>query len=337
MNLLFQGNFFSGKVGTLNPSEWIGQELHKNKGINVGFVSRKKNKVLRALDVFWNVSFSRFDLLHIDVFSGMAFYYVLLGSWIARTRKKRVILNIHGGRFNQFSKEKPGLTSFVLNRADLILSPSLFLKEKLEEMGYKINYLPNPILIQNFPYQWRYPSENRILWIRAFSKIYRPTLALKTLLEIRKELPNATLTMIGPDKGERQKVEKMVEDLGLWNAVKILGPVKNFELLEYYSTHSAFLNTTRYESFGMTTIESMAVGLPVVSGRVGELPYLYEKDLNIVFAKNDDEKSFSQGVLNLLLDQQFSENISRNARGKVENYSWDRIRPQWIDLIENKS
>jgi len=81
-------------------------------------------------------------------------------------------------------------------------------------------------------------------------------------------------------------------------------------------------------------IESMALGRPVVSTRVGA------EGLNVVDQKNiiiaDTPSKFSEGVIRLLQDKNLREEISRNARQVVEsNYDWQTINQKLVALYSN--
>ena len=93
-----------------------------------------------------------------------------------------------------------------------------------------MNYLPNPINFKNFPFKRENVNPYTLLWVRAFTEIYNPDLAVKTLYEVRKKYPGTTLTMIGPDKGLLQQTKKLIQELDLTSCVEITGPVKNEEL-----------------------------------------------------------------------------------------------------------
>jgi glycosyltransferase involved in cell wall biosynthesis len=62
----------------------------------------------------------------------------------------------------------------------------------------------------------------------------------------------------------------------LLEKITFTGPINNTELPAYYSSHSVFLNTTSYESFGMAVLEAAACGIPTVSTPVGEIPLLWK-------------------------------------------------------------
>lgn len=87
----------------------------------------------------------------------------------------------------------------------------------------------------------------------------------ETLIEsfamIAKDLPSWNLRIAG-DGALRQKLEKLVSQKGLSARVSFAGTVKNIDR-EYLSAQ-LFVQPSRYESFGLTTAEALAYGLPAI-------------------------------------------------------------------------
>ena len=95
-------------------------------------------------------------------------------------------------------------------------------------------------------------------------------MAIKVLNKVKKEIPNAILTMVGPDQGMLFDINKLIMKYDLKNNVKIEGVVQNNDLFKYYSNSRVFINTNNFESFGLGNFEAASSGVPVVSNRVGK-------------------------------------------------------------------
>jgi len=140
--------------------------------------------------------------------------------------------------------------------------------------------------------------------------------------------------MIGPDKGLMSESMDHIEKLGIQESISILGQVPNEELYKYYQTHAVYLNTTQYESFGVALVEAASCGISIVSTKVGEVPYMWIEDEEIVLVDNEDSIVMSKKVSRLFEDKDFTDKLSRNARKKAESFSWSYIEPQWKNLFE---
>ena len=331
IDVLFVGNFLSKRKGTYPVSEGVSKQL-KIKGLTTQLCSSINNQFLRLIDVIISSLLVRYRIMHIDIYSGPAFLISEFSSKIAKLRNKKIIMTLHGGNLSVFFKANRDRIECVFNRADYIQTPSLSLQQFFLENGFKINYLPNPIDLKNFPFQRKDVKSKSLLWVRAFSNIYNPELAIRTLFELRKTSSNVTLTMIGPDKGTLKEIRKLIQSLELDSVVYLVGPVKNEYLYKFYQTHDVFLNTTSIESFGVAVVEAASCGIPIVSTPVGELTLLWKHEENILFA-NKDPKSFAVQIKRLLASEELKLNLSNSARKRIEEFDLDEIINDWVNIL----
>jgi glycosyltransferase involved in cell wall biosynthesis len=176
-----------------------------------------------------------------------------------------------------------------------------------------------------------------LLWVRSFSTIYNPDLAIKILNEVRKKYSNCTLTMIGPDNGLLLETKKNAKELNLIEYIDFLGPIKNEELYHYYQNHSVYINTTSYESFGVALIEAASCGIPIVSSNVGEIPFLWNHEIDMLIVNDFNAKNFAVEIFKIIENEEFAMKMTENARAKSEKFNWDNINPQWQKLLTDNS
>ena len=192
-----------------------------------------------------------------------------------------------------------------------------------------VNYLPNPISLTNFKYNRINVTSKTILWVRAFEKTYNPSLAIKIVYELKKHITDVKLTMIGPDRGLLKECLLLIDSLNLKNNIEVLGKIPHEELSWYYQTHDIYLNTTSYESFGNALIEAASCGIPIVSTSVGEIPFSWEHEKNIILVKSFNEKAFSSVIGDLIQNNALKLRLSLLARKKAEQYDISKIISLW--------
>jgi glycosyltransferase involved in cell wall biosynthesis len=332
IKVLFAGNYLSRSKGSLGVSEQIALALPK-KLFNVRLTSRMQNQLIRLLDITLVCLGSSYKKMQIDIYSGPAFIIAEVASFVAKAKGIKPILTLHGGMLPEFYQKNEKRIKRVFNRAAYIQTPSLYLKDFFQKQGILISYLPNPIHLETFPYSRKNLKRHSLLWVRAFTPIYNPDLAVKALFEVKKKYPDANLTMIGPDKGLLAKTILLINELELNSSITIIGPVKNDELYKYYQSHEVFLNTTSFESFGVAVVEAAACGIPVVSTKVGEMPYLWQHEENMLQVDNFEAKAFAEEIIKLFKSKELAGKISKNARAKAESFDWEKIKSKWIDLL----
>lgn len=335
--VLFIGNFLNSSRGTAYVTKRVIDHL---SGSETEFIiaSSCKNKILRLLDIVRHVLFSGYDILHIDVFSGQAFHFAAISVLIGRflRNKKRILLNLHGGGLIDFTTRN-GWTEkyvrYIFTHATLIASPSLFLKDSFEKLGFEVRYIPNFINLDDFSHNREGVKPFSLLWVRSFNEEYNPALAIHTLQLVRERFPEATLTMVGPDGGLLKNMKQLVCEINLSEAVNFVGPVQNNKLAHFYQSHAVFLNTTTYESFGISLVEAASCGIPIVSSAVGEIPYLWVDGIDCLLCDQFEPTLFAKKVSTLLKDKELGARIAANARSKALNFKWSAVSPLWNDLL----
>ncbi len=132
---------------------------------------------------------------------------------------------------------------------------------------------------------------------------------------------------------ERQIVE-LIKKYKIEKNVNFIGRIPHDTLLPaYYRAASVFILASRYEPFGLTTLEAMASGTaPIVSSIAGSKEIIVD-GLNGFVVDTHDRKKLAEYILKLLQDKKLNKKISENAAFTIEeHYSWDKIIEKFIEL-----
>jgi glycosyltransferase involved in cell wall biosynthesis len=330
-NILYIGTFVSEKHGSISKAEELAIILNSK----IKLCSSKENKFLRILDIIKTIILFKGNKIIIDTYSGQAFFISEIAAMVAKVKGIKIVTILRGGILAEFHEKNPKRISVFFRKCDEIYAPSKFLIEYFNSKGYKVKYLPNWVNSNMFTYNREQVQPNTLLWVRSFSNIYNPELAVKILAYVKNKYPNATLRMIGPDKGIMHDSVKTANELNVINSVIFEGPIPNNKLYKYYQTHAVFLNTTSYESFGVSLMEAASCGIPVVSSEVGEIPFIWEKGKDMLMVSTFSIEDFGNEVIRLLDSQELSNSISINSRAKSENYSWEKISHYWLEMLNS--
>jgi len=335
--ILVSGPIFDTPSGPSGQGGKLYTKL-KEEGYPIYKRSNYRNPVLRVLDTLFFVVFNsrKYDVILIQMFSNKAFIIDFFVINIAKFLNKKIIPTIRGGAFTEFYNKYPRMIQKVLNKASVVTSPSHFIGNFLGSKGISVLIVPNFIETQKFPYKWQTSSSLKLLWVRAFTDIYKPELAIKVIHNLKKKYPEIQLTMVGPDQGKLASCKELIRKLDLTEQILITGAIPNDQLSEYYSSHSIYINTTSYESFGVALIEAACSGIPVVTTDVGEIPFMWVHEQDMLIVKDGDAEAFTEKVGLLLEDKNLQLKLSKNSRAKAEKYSWENIREQWITLLKTE-
>jgi glycosyltransferase involved in cell wall biosynthesis len=209
----------------------------------------------------------------------------------------------------------------ILGLYDLIdgfISPSLFLKDKLREMGFKgeIHYLPHFINLSGYE-----PSPTAGGDSLVYAGRLSPEKGLFTLLRAVQRLDcRVKIFGEGPLRGG---LEQQIRDLSLTN-VSLLGHKSQEELKrEIKNSRAVILPSEWYENNSRAVIEAFALGKPVIGARIGGIPELVRDGLTGRLFEPGNSEDLRRRILELIEDPETCRRLGREARAFAER----RFRP----------
>lgn len=303
----------------------------------IGAYSNKRSQVLRLVEMvfmlwrFRNVC----TIVFIDTFSTTAFWYCYILAFMCKWLRIPYLPVLHGGLFERRLNQTPKLCHHVFAHAAVNISPSLFLKNIFERRDFKVKYLPNFIELEKYHFLKRSYFKPTLLWVRAFHEIYNPAMAVEVVHLLKNRFPDVSLTMVGADKdGSLAKVKELSGFLGIQERIKYTGYLPKEDWINLAVHSDFFLNTSTADNMPVSVIEGMALGLIVISTNVGGIPYLLDDSVDSCLVENNDAKAMAKKIEAILDNPIAGERISSSARKKIENFSWDVIRKQWLTVIQ---
>lgn len=146
----------------------------------------------------------------------------------------------------------------------------------------------------------------------------RPDLAVEAFSKIKTD----ALLVISGTIEEEKKIKKMVKTLNLENKVKMLGRVSEDELVALYNLAKCFIMSAPKEDFGLTTVEAMACGCPVVAWRDNAGPQeIISENTNGLLAEPYNTTDLAKKIDAALENKWNKEKIT----GSVKKFSQDKI------------
>ncbi|WP_100611991.1 glycosyltransferase family 4 protein [Confluentibacter lentus] len=332
--LLYIGNLLSQRGKTQTTIETLSENL-RMEGFTVYAFSNKMNKLLRFVDMLLAVlsHANKVDYVLIDTYSTQNFYYAFFISQLCRLFKLKYIPILHGGNLPNRLKDNPKLCAALFNNAYKNVSPSLYIKSEFEKRGYSnIIYIPNSIDIKNYPFKQRPHESVNLLWLRSFSKIYNPFLAIKLLKALKDEGLQASLCMVGPEgDGALKEAQNLAKDLQV--EVKFTGKLSKDAWIHLSEDYNIFINTTNFDNMPVSVMEAMALGLPVVSTNVGGMSFLIENGQDGMLVNPDGMEEFVNAITRIISHPNDTKTMALNARKRVEQFDWETVKREWHSLL----
>ncbi len=69
----------------------------------------------------------------------------------------------------------------------------------------------------------------------------------------------------------------------------------------------------------------MACGIPIVASNIGGIPDIIKDGENGLLVQPKDSEALADAIIYLLKNEGVRENMGKNGRKKVEDYSWERV------------
>jgi D-inositol-3-phosphate glycosyltransferase len=145
------------------------------------------------------------------------------------------------------------------------------------------------------------------------------------------------LTIVGgnpPGDPEVERLQALVTKLGLTGRVYFPGAVPQPELRSYYRGADALVVASRYESFGLAAVESLACGTPVVAAQVGGLPSIICDGENGILVRWRCSEYFAERFDAHLAHPAGLARMGANARSTVLRFDWQRVGDKVRTLYE---
>lgn len=132
---------------------------------------------------------------------------------------------------------------------------------------------------------------------------------------------------------ERDRIESIVDELGMRDFTMFPGRLSDEVLPVYYAAADVCVVPSHYEPFGLVAIEAMASGTPVVASDVGGLQFTVVSEETGLLAPPKDDVAFAAAIDRILMNPAWRLQLREAARKRVETkFSWEGVASQLSEL-----
>jgi len=235
----------------------------------------------------------------------------------------------------------------AIRKAKVIITPSKFTKEeivktykiegrKIQELPlgidpifrkvsiqeamdriYKLNLLPHQVIENGF-----------ILHVGRIRPAYKNLNRLLRAYVDCKDVIKKYLVIVStdkPSKGDEKIIRKFKEDIIL------LHDIPEDVLVLLYNLSDFFVYPSLYEGFGMSAVEAMACGKPLI---VSNIPPFREVVGDAgVFFNPLDVNSLREAIINLSLNEALREKLSKKAEERAKIFTWENFSEKLLRIL----
>ena len=191
--------------------------------------------------------------------------------------------------------------------------------------------VPNPVDVPDPPSPPPARDPHRVVTLARLETQKRLMHAITAFARVVEAVPEAKLDIYG-EGSQRAKLQNQIERSGLTGSVTLHGYDPHAR--EALWTASAFLMTSDYEGYPLSTLEAMSQGCPVVSYdiRYGPREQIDDGADGFVVPEGD-EAALADRVIELLRSPELVERMSAAAREKVARYGPAEFVDRWAHVI----
>ena len=254
-----------------------------------------------------------------------------------------IVTTLHGTDITLVGSQpfyKPAVT-FSINQSDAVTCVSESLKRdtlRLFDIKKDIKVVTNFIDLDKHNHDFidcqrsllAEDHEKIISHISNFRPVKRIPDIIKVFDNIQKEIPSK-LMMIG-EGPEKKDAKKLVKKLGLQDKVVFLGNSYEIDRILCYS--DLFMLPSETESFGLSALEAMASGVPVISTNSGGLSEVNIQGVSGFLSNVGDIEDMSKNAIHILSDEKRLNEFKANARKEAQKFDLHQIVPQYEAIYE---
>ncbi len=242
---------------------------------------------------------------------------------------KHVLRHNYKMLFTSASQRKHSTyTKFLINRMDRIIATSnagaAYLEHEADVVYHGINtesFSPTQNK-QALKEKLDLPTERLIGCFGRIRHQKGTDAFIDTMIELLPKHPEWKAIILGRATEQHQgflsEQKKNIADAGLTDSILFSGEVPVDQIAEYYSALDLFIAPQRWEGFGLTPLEAMACGVPVVATTVGAFPEIVTEDKAGYLIPPGDIPAMVKATLKLMENDTRLTEFSKNARAHME-------------------
>ncbi|MDB5010244.1 MAG: glycosyl transferase group 1 [Mucilaginibacter sp.] len=321
------------------------------------YMEEFKNNMLSYIDM----EELNYDLIHANFF---------MSAMVAAEIKKAIgipfvvtfhalghIRRIHQGNNDKFPKQRLQIETDTAAMADAVIAECPQDQDDLVNYygvnANKISIIPCGFSPDEFsPVEkaharnWLKLPENEFILLQLGRMVPRKGVdnVIKALGKLKALGKKARLVIVGGEHDdpelmncpEMKRLKNIAKKAGILDRIHFAGRKCRSQLKYYYSAADIFITTPWYEPFGITPLEAMACGTPVIGSNVGGIKYSITDGETGCLVPPNDHTALAAKIKELMNDQKQLRQMSINAIIRVNRYfTWSIVATKVNKLYQN--
>ncbi len=152
---------------------------------------------------------------------------------------------------------------------------------------------------------------------------------IQALARIADAVPHH-LVLVGADGWDMEGVKKELDNPRITGRVHLTGYVTDEQLRALYAAASLYVHPSLYEGFGLTILEAMASGCPVVTSNLSSLPEVAGDAALLIDPYCVD--NISEAIKELCLNNSLAAEFAQKGRRRARGFTWEQCAEKVADI-----
>lgn len=153
-----------------------------------------------------------------------------------------------------------------------------------------------------------------------------------TLIKSLHHLPHINLAIVSARNIFHDRTKHLVASLGLSERVTFTGFVPDSDLASLYTKALALVQPSQSEGFGLTGIEAMATGLPVVCSPNSVMKEVY--GTSALYTNTSNSQRLAASISKLANTPSLRQKYATRGRRQASVYSWDQLARDTLAIYQ---
>lgn len=232
--------------------------------------------------------------------------------------------------------------TFLPKRVDHFIAISQGIKSRMQELlrlpDERFTFIPNSIdlgrITKMAERQDRVLPKCSAIRLVSVGRLHRSKdidVLLRALSLLKKRGVNLEAYVIG-DGPERERLMRLAVRLGLNGYVNFLGYARN--PYAWLQTADIFISSSRWETFGISIIEAMALGIPVIATETDGACDIIRNSVDGLLVPIGDSQALANTVMELVQKPMLRGEISRQGRLRAEQFNARSVAECYMAILE---
>lgn len=216
-----------------------------------------------------------------------------------------------------FQKRRQPMYAQLLQQADGIIVHSRYVAQAIDHPEAFLVRL-NASFIKNTSSPSSAEKENLILFIGRdyFRKGIMPL--WQAFLRVQRYIPDVKLVIIGKEYLHSKIICNSIAYFS--KNIQIFDGLPNEDLQMWYQRAKVFALPSHIEAFGITILEALANGVPIVATDVGGIPEIITSEVDGLLVPPNDSKALADAILRVMQDSSLCQKLIQNGRQRVGHH-----------------